>query len=493
MEGMITKDNYYRKVNKLMMKFIAFNILLNIFLSLGGVFSDDRNTMIFVAIVLLGLGTFILSIIEYRKNNESKKIGWIIALGFQGMYYIMLPTSKTITMFSIAFAITVLLILYRNSKLIAFQAISSSICIIIYLINHYNLGSVNEVFVAGLACISFAPAFIYVSKTLRVANEEVVSVLDKSNEQKEVLEKMISELERISSEVKQGSAELKGIVNEFGESTLVVNKSVDQISLGATETSNEILKETVLIEEIKENVKRASDETSDVKKYSDETDKVIENGLDVINELSEKGKYIVAKNSEVNRTMKNLADKSANILSISTVITEIAEQTNLLALNAAIEAARVGEAGKGFAVVAEEIKRLAEESKSNSENINTILYELEQETSASVERVDELINETEVQQTYINNAYDIFNVIKSNMNKVKNQTDSVYGSMHEVLERSEKIHETITNISQIAEETMSNSEETMSLSQENLGKLQGLESISDKINYSIKKIDKYFN
>ena len=73
MEGMITKDNYYGKVNKLMMKFIAFNILLNIFLSLGGVFSDDRNPMIFVAIVLLGLGTFILSIIEYRKNNESLK------------------------------------------------------------------------------------------------------------------------------------------------------------------------------------------------------------------------------------------------------------------------------------------------------------------------------------------------------------------------------------------------------------------------------------
>ena len=298
---------------------------------------------------------------------------------------------------------------------------------------------------------------------------------------------------KISSEVKQGSAELKEIVNEFGESTIVVNKSVDQISLGTTETSNEILKETVLIEEIKEKVKRASEETSDVKEYSDETDKVIENGLNVINELSEKGMYIVAKNSEVNRTMKNLADKSANILSISTVITEIAEQTNLLALNAAIEAARVGEAGKGFAVVAEEIKRLAEESKSNSENINTILYELEQETSASVERVDELINETEVQQTYINNAYDIFNVIKSNMNKVKNQTDSVYGSMHEVLERSEKIHETITNISQIAEETMSNSEETTSLSQENLAKLQGLESISYKINYSIREIDKYFN
>lgn len=116
-------------------------------------------------------------------------------------------------MFSIVFAITVLLILYRNRKLIAFQAALSSICIIIYLINHYNSGIINEVFVAALGCISFAPAFICVSKTLRVANEETISILDKSNEQKEILENMVSELEKILSEVKQGSAELKEIVN----------------------------------------------------------------------------------------------------------------------------------------------------------------------------------------------------------------------------------------------------------------------------------------
>lgn len=96
----------------------------------------------------------------------------------------------------------------------------------------------------------------------------------------------------------------------------------------------------------------------------------------------------VGDSQQAKLRISELAEATDRIGDITRLITDIAEQTNLLALNATIEAARAGNAGKGFAVVAAEVKNLANQTASATEEIASQIRLVQQETADAVQAID---------------------------------------------------------------------------------------------------------
>ncbi|GAB3131145.1 methyl-accepting chemotaxis protein [Novispirillum itersonii] len=110
---------------------------------------------------------------------------------------------------------------------------------------------------------------------------------------------------------------------------------------------------------------------------------------------------------EAGLVITGLEDAVSRIGEATRLISSIANQTNLLALNATIEAARAGEIGKGFAVVANEVKQLAHQTSTATEDIGTLIRNVQEastEAAQVIEQVAGTIAEMEQITTAISSA-----------------------------------------------------------------------------------------
>ena len=133
---------------------------------------------------------------------------------------------------------------------------------------------------------------------------------------------------------------------------------------------------------------------SDVFKHTQSSLLQLDNDLEALQHVTTILQNTDDGQQKVQDDVQLLVEKVNSVTSVMSFIQGIADQTNLLALNASIEAARAGEAGKGFAVVAEEVRKLADETKSSvvsiKEDINQLLQltnNIEKQTKVSTENL----------------------------------------------------------------------------------------------------------
>lgn len=106
--------------------------------------------------------------------------------------------------------------------------------------------------------------------------------------------------------------------------------------------------------------------------------------------MSKQSNEINEKTVEMSQMVEALNSSSTEIYAVIEIVKGIAGQTNLLALNSAIEAARAGEHGKGFAVVANEVRKLADQTKTSVEQIAKLIADSSHVTSEVIEAIQHI-------------------------------------------------------------------------------------------------------
>ncbi|CUU50426.1 methyl-accepting chemotaxis protein [Clostridium beijerinckii] len=233
--------------------------------------------------------------------------------------------------------------------------------------------------------------------------------------------------------ISDGMQESSAAAEEISASVEEVDSSVNELSGKAMEGSSSSSKSKEKATEVKNNGKKAIEETRNL--YAEKENKMLE----------------VIEDGKVVDNIKVMAD----------TIGSIAEQTNLLALNAAIEAARAGEQGKGFAVVAEEVRTLAEQSSQAVTSIQETITRVRDAFKNSIDTGNDILSfiNTEVHRQ--------FNAYMETGDQYYNDSNFVSMMSEEIAAMSEEITATVGQVSEVvqdmAQTTQKSSEEVTTI------------------------------
>jgi methyl-accepting chemotaxis protein len=199
-------------------------------------------------------------------------------------------------------------------------------------------------------------------------------------------------IQSLSKMVDNLREQIRGIldaVNVIASANSQIAVTTAQLASSSQETATAVAETTTTMEEVKQTARLVSQRATLVSETAQNAVESSEAGKKSVNEsLSGMGSIRQQMEFIANNIVK-LSEQSQTIGSIIASVNDIANQSNLLAVNASIEAAKAGEQGKGFVVVAQEVKSLAEQSKDATNQVRTILNDIQKAISGSVMATDQ--------------------------------------------------------------------------------------------------------
>ncbi|KDR94521.1 methyl-accepting chemotaxis protein [Peptoclostridium litorale DSM 5388] len=319
------------------------------------------------------------------------------------------------------------------------------------------------------------------------SNDEMGMLCDHFNSTIDSVGSLIGNIKGVIESVSSASYNLSANSERTNAASLEVLKTVEEISNGASEQAYEAEKGALLVSGLSQKLNRLLENTAEMENFADNAIYSNSQGIKMVSLLKEKTRLNEVSTDNIESAILNLDKNAINIGNIVSTIGAISEQTNLLALNASIEAARAGDAGRGFSVVAEEIRKLAEESKTAASEIHEIILNIQNDSKNTVSIMNEVKTVTKDQADSVFKVNESFENISESIHNISQKIKLVSSFVDEVSTEKEGIVSAIESISSVSEETAAATEEVNASVQEQTNAISEVASLSENLsNLSMK-------
>lgn len=331
-------------------------------------------------------------------------------------------------------------------------------------------------------------------ESLHIQNKDEIGVMATA------FNKMATDLKGLLEQIRHSSHQLAAQAEQLSASS---EESLASSELVATASEKNMKDSEEQAELVGDTVTSVSKLTADVNMIAASNAQMLDAMRVVISHVTDGSSTVKRLSGQMNEAdsviqeaatiIQAMAKQSAEIQKVTSLITAISEQTNLLALNAAIEAARAGEHGKGFAVVAEEVRHLAEQSKTSATEIGQMITSIQQATSQAVSAIHTGRDSVKDGLDATHQSQETFNTIEHSINDVNDNVVTVAEAIEQIRSMTEAISHSSVQVRKLAESTAFTAQETSAATEEQLAVNEEISSSSQSLARLAENLQKEVN
>ena len=436
--------------------------------------------------------------VVYFIKKDGNLFRFVSIIGYAAIYGIALINAKSDTVFTMAFPIMVMYVLYFDTL---FMGIISGVFLVLNIVS-VVMAAISGSMPSGIdfalssALLQAATIGVTGSALTWITHLEKVMKGEQMNEvksEKEKSEQILSDVLALGNTVKENTNKADALMEELNDATTTALETLKAVADSNNDNARNIESQTVMTSNIQEMIITADSNASRMERIAGDSLNMVSEGRKLVEKLDDKASNISAMNEQVMNTINEFVKNAIEVREITDKINGISSQTNLLSLNASIESARAGEAGRGFAVVADEIRNLADETKTLTAEINGIVETLENNASGTKETVSKVVASIEDEKVLIDDSMGTYVKMEDMFKQLYESVTDTQKQLKQIVDSNNAIVDSINQLSAASEEVAASMDMAVELSNNNMAKTKEAGGLMEEIVTSANQLDKYNN